>query len=75
MQTTTTYKPKPLTNDLIKAYAMAPKDQGGLGLDAAAADQFVTMWPQRICLAWKADFIRKVWGWQKRAGRVEVEVE
>lgn len=73
------FYPQPLTNEIIKAFAMAPTEEGGLGLSADAAEVWVNMWPQRLCPGWKAMFVKKIWGWQERSGqmveRVEAEVQ
>lgn len=62
-----------MTPETLTAFALAPIEQGGLGLDSAAAAVWADMWPVRICPAWKAMFARKIWRWQEQASRLELQ--
>lgn len=57
----------------LTAFALAPVEDGGLGLDEAAAAAWVEMWPQRLCLAWKSIMVGKIRRWQEQAARLELQ--
>lgn len=60
---------------ILKAFALAAVDDGGLGLSDAAADVWVGMWPERLCPAWKAMMGRQIRSWQAQAARLELQAK